>query len=121
MRKRESLVAAQGDTARPSHYTSDHSCGYEFDYPGSWEATPLPGDDYQSMCRVQLRPKNFAERMAEFDVDAYTLVVWGRRSAGFLEAANSNGFDWYRGPWSTRGASGARGEATVVDRNAGRD
>jgi hypothetical protein len=75
---------------------------------------PLPAGK-RTGCSVQLRPKDFADRTAEYDVDVYTLELSAPGSGTFLDAANSSGFDFYKGQWVTRGRHGARDEATVIN------
>jgi hypothetical protein len=94
-----------------THYISQKQCGFEFDYPTDWVATPLP-DDQPTWCRVQLRPNDFAKRMAESDVDLYTLEV-SRYQGNFLAAADQS-FDFVKGKWVILGRQGMHTEAEVV-------
>ena len=87
------------------HYTSPKECGFEFDYPSDWVVTP-------SRCYVQLRPRDFAERMKKRDVDLYTLDVT-LESGSFAAAADKNGFDFVRGKWVVLGRHGIPSDAEV--------
>ncbi len=94
------------------HFKSTAECGYEFDYPAGWSAEALPADKY-TRCAAQVRPLDFKKRMAENDVDIYTLTVSVPGGGTFLDAANRSGFDFYGGKWVTRGRLGHRGSASI--------
>jgi hypothetical protein len=100
--------------ASPSHFVSNKPCTFEFDYPADWQVTPLPPDK-MTHCAVQIRPKDFAARMAKYDVDLHTVYVSVPGGGTFLNAASSSGFDFYRGHWATTGRQNIHGEATVVN------
>jgi hypothetical protein len=94
----------------PKHYTSPQECGFEFDYPGDWVIASTGGE---TSCRVQLRPRDFADRMKARDVDVYTLDV-GLERGKFLAVAANSSFDFFRGEWVTLGRLGMRTGAEVV-------
>jgi hypothetical protein len=96
----------------PRHYVSPKDCEYEFDYPGDWVAEPLP-DDPNTICRVRLRPRDFAEQMKNLDVDTYTVEV-ARERGEFLEAAARHNFDFVKGEWVIRGRLGQPSKVDVV-------
>jgi hypothetical protein len=56
-------IGAQSPPSR--HYKSARECGFEFDYPGDWVVESIA----KERCRVRLRPRDFAERMKETDID----------------------------------------------------
>jgi len=105
------LVAALSAQFAPvsSHYTSPE-CGFEFDYPGEWVAS-VASD--KKPCRVRLRPRDFAARMNDRDVDVYTLEL-GLEPGDFLAVAANNAFDFVRGKWVTLGRQGMHSDAEVV-------
>jgi hypothetical protein len=89
------VLGAAPQLASPltKHYTSSNECGFEFDYPANWVTVPI-----EKMCRVQLRPDNFAELIKESSADVYSLEV-GREQLNFLEASSANFFDFRDGRW----------------------
>jgi hypothetical protein len=86
------------------HYVAPKECAYEFDYPASWTAEPIP-DEYNGRCIVLLRPNDFAKRMVDDDVDLFSLKV-RLESAPFLVAAEELAFDFVDGKWVSLGRGG---------------
>lgn len=104
------LFLAQLSPANEESVHADSSCGYEFRYSAEWLAV---ADVQESRkCTVTIRPKDYKKRMAERDVDVYTLILQVSEGS-FLTAAEEAGFDFYDGSWVTVGRQGARDTAEL--------
>ncbi len=95
-----------------SRFVSDPRCerAFEFYHPVDWEVID---EDWEQPCVVRLRPRDFAERMKQEDVDLFTVYVKAETKT-FSEAAALNLFERSRGKWIVRGRQGAEGEAQAV-------
>jgi hypothetical protein len=62
-----------------------------------------------------LRPVDYEKRMAEFDVDVYTVTVQVSEHS-FLQVADENGFD-FNGEWLVLGRQGASTGAEISKSN----
>jgi hypothetical protein len=94
--------------AASKHHRTPKHCGFEFDYPSGWV---IHAED--NTCRVQLRPRDFSNRMKKRDVDLYTVEV-NLLGGDFLAAAAAEHFDFVRGKWVVLGRQGAATDAEVV-------
>ena len=102
-------TANAGDQQTYTHPT----CGFSFQYPNSWEVVANP-KYIEDKCTVTLRPRNFRELMAKWDVDVHTLFVVPKKYMTFLRAADEAGFDFQCGEWVILGRHDARTSAKVV-------
>jgi hypothetical protein len=66
------ILAGQNAT---THVHQNSQCGYTFEYPNGWQIVKNP-DYITSNCTASLRPVDYERRMANDDVDVYTLTVW---------------------------------------------
>lgn len=89
-------------------------CRVFFRHPPTWElvldsAAAAPGG-----CRAQLRPKDWAARLAQDDsVDLYTITV-DLAEVGFDAAVGESSFEQRGGQWFVMGASGVADSAWTV-------
>jgi hypothetical protein len=110
-----SAVASQV-SANPASRVYQHSqCSYSFEYPKNWQVVQSP-EDVTGKCAVTLRPIDYDKRMAEFDVDVYTLTI-DIAETTFLRAAAENGFENSAGGWRVLGRLGSSHEAEVLNQN----
>jgi hypothetical protein len=97
-----------------THVYRNSQCSYSFEYIDGWQIVKNP-DYLTGDCQATLRPADYAKRMAEDDVDVYTLTV--QVSEGpFLEVATENGFD-FDGKWTILGREGLSEDAQVTNVN----
>jgi hypothetical protein len=104
-------MAAVGMQPAPGsrQFSSAPECGFEFTYPADWEVIPTEGQ----RCRTTLRPRNFAEKMKELDIDVYTLTIV-LEDGEFLEVAAAGSFDFVKGSWVLRGRHGLTADVEVL-------
>jgi hypothetical protein len=100
--------------APSTHEHQNTRCSYFFQYPPDWQVVKNPGDVAEE-CVTTLRPADYEKRMAEFDVDVYTLTVQVYERS-FLQVADENGFD-FNGEWVVVGRQGATTGAEVSNNN----
>src|SRR5215831_20129230 len=98
----------------PSQVYRNTQCSYSFAYPNGWQIVKNP-EYVTGECTVTLRPADYARRMAELDVDVYTLTVQVSEGT-FLQAASENGFD-FDGQRMVLGRQGQSAEAEVTNAN----
>ena len=89
-------------------------CAYSFDYPTEWRIVKNP-DFVDGDCATTLRPADYERRMAQNDVDVFTLTVQVSELS-FLQQAAENGFD-FDGKWVVMGRSGTSNPAQVSNLN----
>jgi hypothetical protein len=107
------LFILPGQTAATRIY-QNNQCSYSFEYPNGWQIVKNP-EYLTGDCAATLRPADYEKRMAEDDVDVYTLTV--QLSEGtFLQVAAENGFD-FDGKWTILGRQGLSDEAQVTNVN----
>jgi hypothetical protein len=97
-----------------NHVYQNSQCSYSFEYPNEWQIVKNP--DYRTgECSTTLRPADYEKRMAEDDVDVYTVTVQVSEGT-FLQAASENGFD-FDGQWTVLGRQGLSAKAQVTNAN----
>lgn len=90
-------------------------CGYSLKHPKEWEVVSGPSEEEK--CKTTLRPKNFRELMADYDVDGYSLRIT-QESEHFLCVAAAMGFDYSGSRWIVVGPTWMPEEATILVTNA---
>jgi hypothetical protein len=108
-----SLFILTPQKVSPTHLYQNKECSYSFEYPNGWQIVKNP-DYITKDCTVTLRPVDYEKRMAEDDVDLYTLTVQVSEGSFLQVAADHFDFD---GEWMILGRQGMRGEAQVSNVN----
>ena len=98
--------------APTNHSYQNTQCSYSFEYPNGWQIVKS-ADDLD--CPATLRPVDYEKRMAEDDVDVYTLTVQVSKGA-FMDVGAENGFD-FDGKWKILGRQGLSEEAQFTNVN----
>lgn len=100
-------AAARAKPAR-SIYRSE-KCAYQFAYPSNWTVVH---DDDADECNVSIAPADLEKRLAENDVDVWTIHL-SLDPGLFLRAAMDKGFDFSQGHWGLEGLNDFFGDAAV--------
>jgi hypothetical protein len=105
-----STVHAASRRAKPvrSIYSSE-TCAYQFAYPSNWK---VERDDDEDECSVSIAPADVETRLAENDVDVWTIHL-SLDPGLFLRAAMDAGFDFSEGRWVVEGFDFFNGDATI--------
>jgi len=103
------FVASLWLQAVPTQAYRNSQCSYSFEYPRDWQLVKDPTTTYN--CATTLRPSDYEKRMAELDVDVFTITVQASGQS-FQEAAEDNGFE-FNGKWEVLGRMGMRSQAQV--------
>jgi hypothetical protein len=102
-------VRAASARAKPARsiYRSE-KCAYQFSYPSNWTVEQDGADE----CNVSIAPADLEKRLAENDVDVWTIHL-SLDPGLFLRAAMDTGFDFSEGQWEVEGFDSFNGDATI--------
>src|SRR5438309_10380816 len=95
-----------------THVYKNSQCSYSFEYPNGWQIVKNP-EYLTGDCAATLHPADYEKRMAEDDVDVYTLTVQVSEGT-FLQVAADNGFD-FDGKWTILGRQGLSAKAQITN------
>src|SRR3974377_673595 len=102
------FLAVLGAQAAPTQVYRHSQCSYSFKYPKDWQIVKEPATTY--VCATTLRPSDYKKRMAELDVDVFTVTIEASAQASgqsFQEVAENSGFE-FNGKWEVLGRMGMR-------------